>query len=88
MPFSNLRNLEIADHVHVATLQFHKHILQTKSKSPCWHRTLRIAFRLKKRPELCLSTSQQPTTLYGTAASPVSSYNFCLTNTWFKWPWR
>ena len=27
------------------------------------------AFQLKRRPELCLSTSQQPTTLYGTVAS-------------------
>ena len=27
------------------------------------------AFQLKRRPELCLSTSEQPTTLYGTVAS-------------------
>ena len=33
-----------------------------QTRSPCWHRTSRTVFRLK-RPELCLSTSQQPTTL-------------------------
>jgi len=40
------------------------------TRSPCWHRTSRIAFRLRRRPELCLSTSQQPKTLYGTVTSP------------------
>jgi len=46
------------------------------------------SFRLKRRPELCFSTSQQPTTLYGTAASPASCSNCCLIDTWFTWSWR
>jgi len=33
-----------------------------KIRSPCWHRTSRIAFQVKRRPELCLSTSQQAKT--------------------------
>ena len=32
----------------------------------------RIAFQLKRRPELCSSNSQQPTKPYGTAASPFT----------------
>ena len=52
--------------------------------SPCWRRTSRIAFRLR-RPELCLSTSQQPTTLYGTAASPANCCDCCLRDTWSAW---
>ena len=56
--------------------------------SPCCHKTSRIAFRLKRRPELCLSTSQQPTTLYGTAASPATCCNCYLIDTWFTWSWR
>jgi len=52
------------------------------------YRTSRIAFRLKGRPELCFSTSQQPTTLCGTAASPASCCNCCLTDTWSTWSWR
>ena len=31
-----------------------------KTRSPCWRRTTRIAFQLKRRLELCLSTAQQP----------------------------
>jgi len=59
-----------------------------QTRSPCWHRTSRIAFRLKRRPELCLSTSQQPTTLYGTAASPASCCDCWLIDTWSIWSWR
>ena len=33
------------------------------------------SFSVKKRLELCLSTSQQPTTLYDTSASPASCCN-------------
>jgi len=51
-----------------------------------WKR--RIAFPLKRRPELCSSTSQQPTTPYGTAASPASCCDCCLTDTWSTWSWR
>ena len=40
------------------------------------------SFSLKRRTELCLSTSQQPTTLYCTAASPASCCNCCLIDTW------
>ena len=36
----------------------------------------------------CLSTSQQPTTLYGTAALPVSWCDCCLINTWSTWSCR
>ena len=57
-------------------------------RSPCWCRTSRIAFELKRRPELCLSTSQQPTTPSGTAASPASCCDCCLTDTWSTWSWR
>jgi len=52
------------------------------------HMTSKIAFPLKRRPELCLSTTQQPTTLYGTAASPASGCNCCLIDTWSTWSWR
>ena len=40
------------------------------------------SFRLKRKQELCLSTSQQPTTLHGTTASPASCCNCCLIDTW------
>jgi len=40
------------------------------------------SFSAKKRPGLGLSTSQQPTTLHGTAASPASYCNCCLIDTW------
>jgi len=49
---------------------------------PCCHRT-RIAFRLRRRLELCLSTSQQPTTLFDIAASPASCCDCYLPDTWF-----
>jgi len=39
-------------------------------------------------PELCLSTSQQPTTMFGTAVSPATCCNCCLIGTWSKWSWR
>jgi len=57
------------------------------TKSPCWHRISRIAFRLR-RSKLCLSTSQQPTTLHGTAASPASCCDCCLIDIWSAWSWR
>ena len=56
------------------------------SRSPCWHRSSSIALRLR-RPELCLSTSQQPT-LYGIAASLASCCDCCLIDTCFAWSWR
>jgi len=34
-------------------------------------RTSKIAFQLRRRPQLCLSIAQQPTTRYGIAASPA-----------------
>ena len=49
---------------------------------------IRIAFRLRRRHELCLSISQQPTTLYGIVASPASCYNCYLIDTWSTWSWR
>ena len=49
------------------------------TRSPWWHKISRIAFRLRRRPELCFSTlSQQPTTLYGTTTSPASCCDCCL----------
>ena len=65
-----------------------RHGRSTVDQDTCWHRTPRIAFRLKRRLELCLSTSQQPAALYGTAASPASCCNCCLIDTWFTWSWR
>ena len=58
------------------------------TRPPCWHRTSRTAFRLKRRSEPCWSTSQQPRILYGTTASPASWCNCCLTDTWSPWSWR
>ena len=46
------------------------------------------SFQAKKKAELCLSTSQQPTRLYGTAVSPASCCNCCLMDTWPTWSWR
>ena len=57
-------------------------------KVTCWQRILRIAFQLKRRPELCLLTSQQPTTPYGTIASPASCCDCCLIDTWSTWSCR
>ena len=57
-------------------------------RSPCWNRTSRIAFRLKRRPELFLSISEQPTTLYGIVASPKICCDCYLIDTWSAWPWR
>jgi len=59
-----------------------------QTRSPCWHWTSRIAFQLKRMPELCLSTSQQPTTPYETAASPASCCDCWLIDTWSTWSWR
>ena len=67
---------------------FAEFILHPGTRSPCWHRTSRIAFQLKRKAELCLSTSQQPTTLYSTAASPASCCDCCLIDTWSTWSWR
>ena len=61
---------------------------QPQTRSPCGHMTSRIAFPLKRRPELCLSTSQQPTTLYETAASPASCCDCCLIDAWSAWSLR
>ena len=47
-----------------------------------------IAFRPKRRPELCLSTSQQPTTPYGTVATLASNCDCCLIDTWSARSWR
>ena len=58
-----------------------------QTRSPCWHSTSRIAFQLR-RPELCLSISQQAMTLYGIAASPASCGNCHLIDTWSTWSWR
>ena len=58
-----------------------------QTRTPCWHRTLRIIFWLR-RLELCLLISQQPTTPYGTAASPASCCDCCLIDTWSTWSWR
>jgi len=44
------------------------------------HRGKKNSFQLKRRPELCLSTSQQPTTPYGTTASPASCCDCCMTD--------
>jgi len=52
----------------------------------CWRKTLRIAFQLR-RPELCLSISHQPTTLYGTATSSASYCDCYLTGIWSAWSW-
>jgi len=41
---------------------------------------IKDSFLVKKGLELCLSTSQQPTTLHGTAVSSAS--NSCLRDTW------
>ena len=57
------------------------------TRSPCWHRTSRIAFRLKRKPGLCLLTSQQPVTLYGTGALRASCCDCCLIDT-FTWSSR
>ena len=56
--------------------------VRPETRLPCLHRTTRITFQLKRRPELCLSTSQQPTTAYGTVASPARCCNCCLIDTW------
>ena len=52
-----------------------------------WHRKSRIAFQLKRKPELCLLISQQHTTLYGTAASPASCCDCWLIDTGSIWSW-
>jgi len=70
----------------VTIVVLHRKHMTYFSRSP--HRTSRIVFRLKRRPALCLSTSQQPTTLYGTAASPASCCDCCLIDTWSTWSWR
>ena len=57
-------------------------------RSPCWGKTSRTAFRLRRRPELCLSISQQPTAVYGISASPTSYCDSDLTETWSEWSWR
>jgi len=54
----------------------------------CWHRTSLIVSRLRRRPEMCLTISQQPVTLHGTSASPANYCNFYLTDTWSAWSWR
>jgi len=46
-----------------------------------------IAFQLRRSPELCLSISQQPPTLYGIAASPASYRDYYVTDTWSAWSW-
>ena len=56
-------------------------------RSPCWHRTSRIAFQLR-RLELYLSISQQPTTLHDISASLARCCNCYLTDTWSAWSWR
>jgi len=38
-------------------------------------------------PVLCLSISQQPTTLQRIAVSPASCCDFYLTDTWSAWSW-
>jgi len=58
-----------------------RHGRSTVDQAPWWHRTSRISFCLRRRPELCFSTSQQLTTLYAIAASPASCCAFCLTYT-------
>jgi len=65
-----------------------RHGRSAETRSPCWYRTSRIAFQLKRRLELCSLTSQQPTTLYGIAASPASCCDYCLIDTWSTWSWR
>jgi len=58
-----------------------------QTRSRCWHRLSRISLR-RGRPELCLSISQQHTTLYGTMASPASCCDCCLIDAWSAWSWR
>ena len=58
-----------------------------KIRSPWWHNTSRIVFRLRWRPELCLWISQVPTALYGTAASLASYCDCYMTDTWCAWSW-
>jgi len=45
-------------------------------------------FSAKKNAGAVLSTSEQPTTPYGTVVSPASCYDCCLTDTWSTWSWR
>ena len=53
----------------------------------CWVLSAPLASRLRRRPELCLSTSQQPMILCGTAASSASYCDWCLIETWSTWSW-
>ena len=57
------------------------------TRSPCWHRRSKIAFRLRRRPELCLSISQQPATQYDIVVSPASCCNCYMIDTWSAWSW-
>ena len=58
-----------------------------QTRSPCRHRASGIAFR-PRRPELCRSTSQPPTTLSGIVSSPSSCCNSYLIDTWSTRSWK
>ena len=54
-----------------------RHVRSTVDYVTLLTQDIEDSFKAKKMPELCLSTSQQPTTLYGTAASPASWCSCC-----------